>query len=1567
MAAKFKGEIDSMLENTNFFQDGTGVARGTWRGDMFDMDSAHDELFETTLANVTTATFGCELPSGIIGEDRYQWWLQKKANALDDIYYFALVEPGLPNASRSIAYINDKGELDFKHDSSPSYTGTSRFFTKVFKGGEKEDKSFLFQTVHDAGKQVINTHMPTASNFIDSAGTPIRDKKPKLAGNATPRNYDSDTESDFPGADVMNKSIMSREGTSQGKEAYEKPWYQTKYSLLIYKYVILPYVFGGEEVFIGKNREENMNMAVVNFVWQLTLYFTIKSWHAPEHHDVLAIWYLSHIMFTRYEDAKQTQRAMKIKVISTNELLWHATGNKLIEIMKYFVNWFEWGERAAKTDYYEVEAMMAEDIFNVSQTKCAQFINELNIPGVIVSPRSKVVCDIETLPFYAHAKRWCEDIGGYQGRLINKRILQILKYSGDTSHIVQTILQFKALKLKREEVPHTHTRVTLLTTLERILSGRMIYYIKSANSGLQDENLGVIFETGKYLEQTDIKLMTLINKLKQQPVDPPIRYQTFGIFKTDNPEQRLTTLKNEIKLNINNINTLVGNVIIDPKDYIKSIEGVALDDEDKYNKIKKQIEMLYKLLFQYDNISESIKNVGQRVREVEINPAAILPQEICYQLLQIIINSVLYKFSLTPPCTAPPRGTPETRCGGNIDGIRGNSPLKYDNTFLSGQISNYTLNMSSPESIKTQLHEYSTRIVRYLGILDSYIKIQKDIENYVKDLENYVPPPGVLDQLQPAQVRDDWQPFRNIDWANLFNGKVNTTYHVVEGIILWTNNPAELLFNNSQFIEQRENEIVPLFGLHSIFYKKNIVGIKDPGDILKNAAKYTTYDAPQYLFTTTTKIASITIPNDYKGTSFLGTSINNNSLEYYNRRKENIDILITLIEFFLHSGRDGLFDGLGKGPKKQPKRPGFVKFEEATKKVIETLKEINTRLGNPQCAAAAPAPTATAVQLAAGRKNFKHTNTKKRALRNRKNRHKKSIKKTNKKQNRKSKKKRRKIKRTKMRKKRLIKKGGGGHTMTNPGFATYHSKGSFANVEVQPNQFISQQLYTRAPISYTGHTFTQRRDPLAQQQQAQASAQAQQQQQQQQLAQQQGQAEQARAQTQLDLQAQAQRTLAQHLQQQAQQQAQASAQAQSHGFAGAVGQGISFGNVGVIPNQFSGAHQLAPSVFAPTPAPAPAPAPATAAAAAPSTAQTQLNINISDQLYHILTIFYNSLELNEADLWTITSINRLFGTNELPKDLATWKYKRMEWIQDNSPEIIDFSIKKFDSIMTTCILDLIYIVPSLFTEKELFDEDGRMVNDTKDVFVRTFSSKESDKALTERELYFLQILENFLVFIKEGINTINTIDGIISNVSKITEVYNTTLILETKLNNDISIDNNELENNLDDFDYPQFSKNFNTVLDLPIRNTPGMISAEDWGAIHEVYIAGSGFNHVAMVGSRVHMYKGMLELEGVNSGFRNWGLGDGGTGAESGILCNNTPNPNHIRGWNYLFGMVAGQEEVSPTKFENHPIWYGITEQDTSCFFNDNYDNMMRLCINRIKKYIELQSVILKYNFINSQ
>ena len=348
----FKDEIDRILENTNFFHDDTGETTGN----MFDMDSAHDELFETTLANVTTATFGCGLPSGIIGEDRYQWWLQKKKSELDDISYFALVEPGLVrNASRSIVSLNDTGWLDFKHDSSPSYTGTSLFFTKVFQGGEKEDKSFLFQTVHDAGKQVINTHMPTASNFIDSAGTPIRDKKPKLAGNATPRNYDSDTESDFPGADVMNKSIMSREGTSQGKEAYEKPWYQTKYSLLIYKYVILPYVFEGKEVFIGKNREENMNMAVVNFVWQLTLYFTIKSWHAPEHHDVLAIWYLSHIMFTRYQDAKQTQRAMKIKVISTNELLWNANENKLIEIMKYFVNWFEWGQRADETDYYEVK------------------------------------------------------------------------------------------------------------------------------------------------------------------------------------------------------------------------------------------------------------------------------------------------------------------------------------------------------------------------------------------------------------------------------------------------------------------------------------------------------------------------------------------------------------------------------------------------------------------------------------------------------------------------------------------------------------------------------------------------------------------------------------------------------------------------------------------------------------------------------------------------------------------------------------------------------------------------------------------------------------------------------------------------------------------------------------------------------------------------------------------------------------------------------------------------------------------------------------------------------------
>ena len=61
--------------------------------------------------------------------------------------------------------------------------------------------------------------------------------------------------------------------------------------------------------------------------------------------------------------------------------------------------------------------------------------------------------------------------------------MQLLKFSGDTSHTVQTLLQYISLSKLNNEYPDKGLpkRISILTTLERILSVRMLKFIANAN------------------------------------------------------------------------------------------------------------------------------------------------------------------------------------------------------------------------------------------------------------------------------------------------------------------------------------------------------------------------------------------------------------------------------------------------------------------------------------------------------------------------------------------------------------------------------------------------------------------------------------------------------------------------------------------------------------------------------------------------------------------------------------------------------------------------------------------------------------------------------------------------------------------------------------------------------------------------------------------------------------------------------------------------------------------------------------------------------------------------------
>ena len=457
--------------------------------------------------------------------------------------------------------------------------------------------------------------------------------------------------------------------------------------------------------------------------------------------------------------------------------------------------------------------------------------------------------------------------------------------------------------------------------------------------------------------------------------------------------------------------------------------------------------------------------------------------------------------------------------------------------------------------------------------------------------------------------------------------------------------------------------------------------------------------------------------------------------------------------------------------------------------------------------------------------------------------------------------------------------------------------------------------------------------------------------------------------------------LHQQQQQQAQQQQAQQQQAHSHGFAGEVGQGISFGNVGVIHNQFSGPHQFTTSsVFPPTAPPhtlVTATAP-TAPAPAPAPAPTQQNINISDQLYLILTIFYKSTlndKLNDYN----DNINKYYGMRTIPeggfKNGEEWSQLVMEKIKN-------------------CMMDIIYIVPSLFTEKGLFDQDGQMV----DLF--------NPENFNDIEFNFLQIIAEFVERTASFVSNSSFIP--IERLNLVTNTYNSILNLENNIDKNNRIDwelyfpdtenlpypVQEGDTDADPLPYPvvynSFVQDFNKFASMETKTE--LIQNKEFKEVWENYIMGegdisisawNGFLNKDVEGNIVWnsseipkepvlpISKTQLYISGLNVGFGNFGLDPSNTGEEPArIVCEDTPNPNHTRGWNYLFGKISNQESTVPmprhTKFENYLIWEGITRQDTSCFFNDNYDNMMRLCINQIKTCIELQSVLLKFRVMTS-
>ena len=582
----FKDEMTKLLENTNISIDEGKIL------DIFPLDSAHDTLYQESLASVTTNLFLTKnIPVGVSGEDRYVWFLKEKKNMFENVIYFGVEEYKNKHTveSRKFWFLKDDGGLvpgagGIKNGVSMD---TSKFLSKMFgipNYNNKNNDYFLFQTVHDAGKQLVNTHMPTVSNHIDSAGTPIRDKRQKTKDDPVmaPSNYNnpaSEGAGPVPGEQPLadkfyiNSTVMSDDGRDNdadwalGKVAIEpanvsefRPWFHTKYSLLIYRY-IKDNIFEPNPA-LDANKPETINLFVTNFIWQLTLVFCYKSFSIPQRPIAWsAIQYLRTLEFTKFQNKRVPYYTL--------------FNNSYKDYYQYFDNWFnkmyidQFGEdplmwtqpsAAATTEspWVVTQAICAEELLKQKQFKNSSIISRSE-----GSPKT----DTNVMPLFQKAAEYYSNTPK-----VYRTILQIIKFSGDTSHMVQTILQHLAMNhIKTIDPPVTPDlpdRITILTTLERILSGRMLNYIKAPGDpfGLNnEEKISVMFETGVYLQEEDKKhkkLVQLVNahQVNAVGVEPPtIKY--FGLYVMENEEKRIHQLLLNIKNKYNSINTNIPNNI----------------------------------------------------------------------------------------------------------------------------------------------------------------------------------------------------------------------------------------------------------------------------------------------------------------------------------------------------------------------------------------------------------------------------------------------------------------------------------------------------------------------------------------------------------------------------------------------------------------------------------------------------------------------------------------------------------------------------------------------------------------------------------------------------------------------------------------------------------------------------------------------------------------------------------------------------------------------------------------------------------------------------------------------
>ena len=960
----FKNILDSITTQSNIDQPNI-----EGQSDLFNIDSGHDFLFEKTLAAVTTESY-TNIPPGCSGEDRFVWnGMQNKL--FENVKFFGVYEHQNEGVHiyRQFFWLNN-GE--YKTSANINITPhnfsyeTGRFlFEDMFEieqakiTPDGKNHSFLFQTVHDAGKMLINTHLSTVSNHIDSAGTPKNDKRNKQWKNELPPlNYNTPNEGmiyNTPGTNpailnqiYLNGTVFSDNGSKDdgdwalndeqtivNNQELFRPWFDTKYSLLIFKYIVKPFMkvnSPGELIRIqnsGIKNNHEINLAVINFIWQITLYFCLKSFVAPDNNDKEAIAYLRNVVFVDFKNKRHSYYQLNSNnpyITITKSLFDDDDVTMVVEPTTPIQKWVV------------TQALCAEIILAIPYDPQNEFttysVSQRNADG-----EQKV--DTNTQYLFSR-------ISQYKPKVI-LRAMQLLKFSGDTSHTVQTLLQFMSLsKLNTDnELPK---RISMLTTLERILSVRMLKFI--ANTNIHEDignnteiasygfplntnpTISVMFNTGTYLQDNHPRHKNLIKQINvnvHKEIKPKIKY--FGVYVMQNAiKQKEDKIKSITKLRLTITNDtyhvhpdalgIIRLFLYDQGD-VKLADIDIADLNNYYNQLSKLFEIAKGI--PTDGKKQNITTLFRKLSK----------------LLNESLNLVLYGFMR--------KNLPGTKNIPNLD--------TFYSKGIEGELSNLTLNMDHGDPNRDLLSNYKLE-----DLLKINIEKLKEIINSIFEFIDIKTKTNTEEQTSETQLYNLLltSKFVNTDvniadlWCQSFNGDfqfIQTTDPPLNGQlnIIWKIQETLLeaeaefpLFNSPEGI--RTKKIKPF--TTQIIEERIIRKLRNLLITTDKFSKFTNDNMPTVAYSNSENSSSIaklvkyikkTVP-DLDGWAFLETTLTKVSNIHSTQPVPKNDFvgIIHLIRFFVNSGR------YTSRPFTKNKFKIYNDFKEQSERLILLLEQLNT-------------------------------------------------------------------------------------------------------------------------------------------------------------------------------------------------------------------------------------------------------------------------------------------------------------------------------------------------------------------------------------------------------------------------------------------------------------------------------------------------------------------------------------------------------------------------------------------------------------------------------------------------